>query len=109
MKIFCAELITYRVTNLCSVFSVFIHFLHFLQSSNLLNTWYLDSANNRLNTRYPVKNDLCTYLVSMNLLYPHPESPAWTGHRLSLIASSDGYDCPTIGPDCECCDVSVKL
>src|SRR6218665_2442957 len=36
--------------------------------------------------------------------YPHPETSAWTGHRLSLIANySDGSDCPTIGPECECC------
>ena len=33
--------------------------------------------------------------------YPHPETLAWTGHRLSLIA--DCSDCPTIGSDYECC------
>jgi len=32
------------------------------------------------------------------------ETLAWTDHRLSLIAdSSDGSNCPIIGPDCECC------
>ena len=34
---------------------------------------------------------------------PYPETSAWTVDRLSLIADcSDGSNCLTIGPGCEC-------
>src|SRR6218665_2740929 len=33
--------------------------------------------------------------------YLHPETSAWTGHKLSSIA--DCSDCPIISLNCECC------
>ena len=49
-------------------------------------------------------------LMSQFAEYPHPETSAWTGHRLSLIADcSDGPIVPKSATIVSAANVSVKL